>query len=406
METSSSSSVQASQEQVRSLDVRKLSDRSQRISVLLESLFIRGATNPFEKTVVYLMQHQEENGAWGAADYPPWTDVITAFTLQVLTAFGFHENSEWIVTRSDSAHSYIGGVQKAIDCLVFNQQSNGRWGEDFFDTCQVLKALLPYRGKLDLEPPITKGLSYVRAQILANWAEESGGEWYGPGFFAAAIDVFNFLNETDTVNRLLELLYSTQDVTGPFCSAEKLAHESIDLCLWHTSLAVLSMHSLGIPSDATRLRSAVKWIESHQNSDGSWGLALARHRAVFTSYGIMAIAAINGIESAEVLKGIEWLKKQQTVDGRVGGHEGTIMAALAFSKVAPRAVTTSVPLNVVLDAQQLVREQVTAITTMAENSAKLQSELNAIRANLQDREVALKSAQDELGAQVARSHSS
>ncbi|MFC2052828.1 prenyltransferase/squalene oxidase repeat-containing protein [Chloroflexota bacterium] len=388
---------------VHDYDPSFLATRARRLSVLLESFAFRGERNPLEKIILYLILNQEESGVWGSPDYPPWTDVITAFTIQLFTTIGFHERSTWEVTRSESASTYFGGVSKAITYLLENQKPRGNWGEDFFDTCQVLKALLPFIKKMSLETQIDKGLTYIKNQIDEDMIDERDSEWFGPGFYAAGADLFNILGDLETTNHLLEQMYKRQTENGVFCSQEIVDQaEFNDLSLWHTSWAVLAMHSLGIPSEARRLSSSIQWLIEHQNPNGSWGMSLLRHRAIFTSYCLLAIVPVTGENSDIIASGIQWLVERQADDGRVLGIEGTVMAALAFSKIFQYSIAVNIPLNVLLDIQDLIRDHYGVVLAQQSNIKSVEQEMSTQQDTISNYQTTITEQANELNSKDER----
>lgn len=389
--------MQSPTQAIDSTEYGSLIERSRRATVLLDTFLFRRHKDPLERAVLFLLQHQDEMGSWGTVDYPPWTDVITGMTLQLLHSLGFHEASEWEITRGESAVAYRGGLSRAVTYLLTSQRSTGQWGEDFFDTCQVIKALIPFRPRFNLAQAIDCGLDFVRTRLNADWDRESDSEWYGPGFIAAAVELFNILGDHDTVNELLELLYQHQQNDGAFFSEPVLGSTDInELAVWHTAWAILAMHSLGLPPTAQRLASAVSWLETHQNPDGSWGFSLTRQRAIFTSYGILALATVAGLQSQYVMNGINWLAHQQAEDGRVGDQAGTLMAALVFSRIFPKALSTSIPINVLLDIQQLISGQREFILSEVESLRRLSDEIQVSSTNLDAQTLKIKGMSQQL----------
>src|SRR5579863_10492792 len=130
---------------------------------------------------------QHPDGSWGSDDYPI---MKSCFTAQVLEAL--HHAGMILVPdpASDPARSTVQTpIRRAIAWLRANQQSDGSWGEDTWDTCQVVKALWK-SGYRENDPVIEKGIGFLRQAVDNKWPNK-GTYWFGPGFMGAALEVFN-----------------------------------------------------------------------------------------------------------------------------------------------------------------------------------------------------------------------
>lgn len=373
-------------------------ENAKRVSSLISSYTYKNVVtgNPLEKIIVYLLQSQSENGSWGTPDYPPWTDVITGLSIQLLTRLGFHAYSSWEIIKSGVPKQFIGGIQIAINYLSTSQLPSGQWGEDVFDTCQVVKALLPFRNDPEVSKHIDLGIQYIDQAILSEKNLENSGEWAGPGFYAAIVEVFNILGKLSQKPKLVDILLHYQNEDGSFTN-KQTSHDNgnIDLCVWHTSLAIITLNSLGIPSQSNKLSHAVNWLEQNQNEDGSWGVALIRHKAIYTGYGVIALAKIKSPKDERVLKGVNWLTSHQISEGRVGGQEGTIMASLAFSEVFPSALAFGMPLNVIIDVQKSNKECIEELERLENEFIKIDKKNIVLSKDLTQKEIQIHKYQEK-----------
>jgi squalene-hopene/tetraprenyl-beta-curcumene cyclase len=88
---------------------------------------------------------------------------------------------------------------------------------------------------------------------------------------------------------------------------------------------VPALVAAGVPAADPRIRAAVRWLETHQNTDGGWGEDLRSYddpawagrgdsTASQTAWALLAMLAA-GERSAAVDAGVEWLVGTQTADG-------------------------------------------------------------------------------------------
>ena len=328
-----------------------LQARLQRTRAYLRGFMSRD-DSPLELAVSYLLQSQRPDGSWGAPDYPAWTDVITALAVQALTSCGFTRRSAWDVNSQIGGPQFIGGIEPAARFLLASQRSDG-WGEDMFDTCQVTKALLAL-GPGVLDSDRTDAVISICSGYLD--ADASGirrSEWEGSGVVASVVDVASLAGDRDLLARSMAHLASSQNDDG--CFGPPTA--SRGLRVWHTTNAALALHGQGTPLSAATLGRAIGWIGANQNEDGSWGDDLQRHRTIFTAYGAMALTAVEGPAADRVKSAVGWLVGMQSKDdGSVGGMEGTVMAALAFSRTFARPTVGSLPFTEILNIDRVLAE--------------------------------------------------
>ncbi len=123
-------------------------------------------------------------GLFCASTSPNWEHVQSAYILVMLHELQLPSGS-WIV------EDQVRSVEQIIVGLIGAQRANGSWGEDFYDTCLCLSALLLYKGShgsLDgFARAISNGLRFVLDEIRSDFATQKLREWYGAGFYGVAM---------------------------------------------------------------------------------------------------------------------------------------------------------------------------------------------------------------------------
>lgn len=123
-------------------------------------------------------------GLFCGSTSPKWEDIQSAYILLMLHELQLPSGS-WIV------EDQVRSVEQIIVALIGVQRANGSWGEDFYDTCMCLSALLLYKGSHGsydgFAGAISKGLRFVLDEIHSEFATQKLGEWYGAGFYGVAM---------------------------------------------------------------------------------------------------------------------------------------------------------------------------------------------------------------------------
>ena len=132
------------------------------------------------------MALQHHDGAWGSDDYPILKPVFTAQGLMTIGLLGIGE-------AGGISPAVIDPARMAEEWLRGSQRDDGSWGEDAFDTCEVLKALRTVRGISGDDELSRKGLQYLRPLVDADW-NGLDSFWSGTGFIGSALEAFNLFN--------------------------------------------------------------------------------------------------------------------------------------------------------------------------------------------------------------------
>ena len=164
-----------------------------------------------EDAFLYLVSHivanQQQDGWWDVGQL--YQKVITAHAVRHLHKIGISLQSRWNLHGSTSE---TGNLFRATERLIesFHESKSGqhaRWGDDVWDDCYILLALLEAEPDLRSEkveawnPGLKKkwegnyyrSLKWLQAQFDKKGFNDkvASAAWYGPGFYAAAIELFD-----------------------------------------------------------------------------------------------------------------------------------------------------------------------------------------------------------------------
>jgi squalene-hopene/tetraprenyl-beta-curcumene cyclase len=95
--------------------------------------------------------------------------------------------------------------------------------------------------------------------------------------------------------------------------------------VYGTSAALLALEAAGVGRDDSRVQSAVRWLERHQNADGGWGedprsyedaswIGRGRSTASQTAWALLGLHSASG-RSGPAERGLDWLVSTQRRDG-------------------------------------------------------------------------------------------
>jgi hypothetical protein len=373
----------------------ELGRRAEYTSKLLSSKVGSGSENRFIRTLSFLLSSQSDEGYWGSPNWPMWQPIMTVQVIELLSRSGMPLNSEWLITTATSRERRVGSTKKAFDWLISVQNEDGSWGEDFFDTCQVVKAMLSAGYRLDF-PELRKALDYLRQAISEDWQSEAKKPWFGPGFYAAGVEVFSRLRNQAFVDSLISQILESQDPeTGKFYGPKDGAGNYLIACEWHTSQVLMALYSIE-PILSRKIAQALDWLISVQNEDGSWGGGWQIH--IYTANAVVALATLRGREFDPVRKGFKWFLNRQEPSGRILDLGVTCMAAWMFSRILGDELSTSLPVSLVLDTMDLTRRQQAMIDRLYDEKGMWMQSEARMSAEKQDLEKVVK----RLAAENAR----
>lgn len=361
-------------------DTAGLLARSHQLNAYLSLYLTPDEGTPLDQVLVFLLQQQTVDGAWEASVYPPWTDILTALTVQSLLEIGFDQDATWPINQPGRPPR-TGGIPQALAYLGRSRTDHG-WGQDIYDTCQVLKVFLTLDNRQHVEADIRWGLDYLRRQVAADFADSRDSNWYGPGFYSAALQVLARESRHQTaVAYLLERLAKMQDHACGFFGCDD---DSMDMKVFHTADSLLTLRTESLSPHAASVEQAVQWLETVQDPvTGRWGTGvLDPLNVIFTAYAVMALIDFRGPGCSAVDKGLRWLRYRQDRDGRVESIEGTVMALQCFAKVFHTPTSPAVPMRYIVETRSLLNDYERTMATVRQNAVDVAARLDSVRQEL------------------------
>ena len=226
-----------------------------------------------QKALSFLLAHQEEEGYWEDPSSFPWNEVeATIAALYGLISVGYEGTA----------------LNQGMDWLIKNQEPNGSWNDDCWDTSWALYLL--YRYNYSTSDPIIQ----AAAQWLAE-DQKKNGSWESdlphlkrfeplwttpPAIFALAqTDQYQ-----DNLVKGLEYLKEEQNKNGSF--GRKDASK--------TGLALMAFCSLSHYPDLLAeykpsAEKAVQWFLSNQRASGTWPGGFHTFDIIDTSFSIWGL---------------------------------------------------------------------------------------------------------------------
>jgi squalene-hopene/tetraprenyl-beta-curcumene cyclase len=184
-------------------------------------------------------------------------------------------------------------------CWVEGMQSaDGGWGAFDADNTRTLLRELPF---LDFGEVIDAPSADVTAHALE---------------MLAALG----LTATEPASRGLSWLRDAQERDGSWFGRWGVNH------VYGTAAAVPALVAAGVAPSDPCIRRAVRWLCSHQNSDGGWGedprsyddpayIGRGPSTASQTAWALIALHAAGELSSAALRRGVDWLLATQRTDG-------------------------------------------------------------------------------------------
>jgi hypothetical protein len=257
---------------------------------------------------------QRLDGSWGSDDYPIMKACFTAQVLDSLHHAGMSLSTG--TSTGPNRRTVQEPVRRAIKWLRSNQHSDGSWGEDAWDTCQVLKVMLK-AGYREKDPVTSLGLRFLRNTVTAGWPNKDT-YWFGPGFMGAALEVFNGIGDNQYAKVVLDSLWecfdeSTASLGLPISDSESPRAPAE----WHMANALKGLNSFGSVTAYTRQTTRiVERLKQAQTKEGAWSPGHFEITSFCTFEAVAAISLIEGGHSREAKLGAEWLLKQCALPGQ------------------------------------------------------------------------------------------
>jgi squalene-hopene/tetraprenyl-beta-curcumene cyclase len=178
------------------------------------------------------------------------------------------------------------------------QGCDGGWGAFDADNTQALVRELPF---LDFGEVIDEPSADVTAHALE---------------MLAALDLL----DTPAARRGVRWLIAQQEPDGSWFGRWGVNH------VYGTGAAVPALIAAGVDSSQGCIRSAIRWLEEHQNEDGGWGedprsyddpawIGRGPSTASQTAWALLALHAAGQAGGPALRRGVRWLTATQRDDG-------------------------------------------------------------------------------------------
>jgi squalene-hopene/tetraprenyl-beta-curcumene cyclase len=186
---------------------------------------------------------------------------------------------------------------RAVRWTLALQCREGGWGAFDVDNDSDLVAALPFCDFGEVTDPPSAD---VTAHVIEMLADES--------------------TDAAALSRAVQWLWSQQEADGSWFGRWGVNY------VYGTGAAVPALMATGVSQDDQRILRAVGWLEEHQNEDGGWGEDLRSYvdpewagcgesTASQTAWALLALLATGRSETDAVIRGIDWLVRNQTDDG-------------------------------------------------------------------------------------------
>jgi hypothetical protein len=224
-------------------------------------------------------------GRFCHATCPNWEHIQTAYVLHIFDQLELPLGS-WYV------HDERRSVQNMIAALIHEQLPDGTWGEDFYDTCYTLSALLVLHNTHSSLPgyqkAVLRAVTSILQEIKAGFAASLNKEWYGAGFYGAALALFGRHGEqlcqqrtgnlrSDEVRHIIQELlrgamkFYEENGTSVRFKADLTSNPTTP-DEWHTAEMLIGLYYCRgwIAPDPTMVSGGIQWLESQRGDRPLW----------------------------------------------------------------------------------------------------------------------------------------
>lgn len=325
---------------------------------------------------------QHLDGSWGPDDSPRMKPCFTAQTIQMLWQLEIRQRLDE-VPISPTVLS-IDSVQRGIIWLRSVQREDGTWGEDVWDTCQVLKAFA-IAGIPATDPNVAAGLSVLRRNIDNDWPDRSSF-WFGAGFLGGCLEVFNRYEDRNYSELATEqILAYYDDDSGYFHGLSSHLDTSHAPPEWHTACAISGFRSFGsVAPHRDKAYRAAHWLVSQQTKDGCWSPGHPHITEYCTIQAVIALASLSetisgdnslrGTESAT--RGTNWLVGAcRDSDAALATK---LNAAAAIARTHAGTLMVLLPLSFVTEVNDVVKQYSTQASTLNSETNMAIADLRAM----------------------------
>ena len=337
------------------------------------------------------LSSQHPDGSWGSDDSPRQKPCSTAQTITMLARIGITYNRP-----ADGGRETLGpghAVRLAADWLESVQQPDGRWGEDTWDTCQVLLTLhlCGYRAT---DECADRALTLLRSEIGQNWPDRSS-YWFGPSFHGAAMEVFNRYDDPAFAARARTQIWEFwDDEAACFRSPGEIDGQHAP-AEWQTAGAISGLRSFGSVSPTPmRVDRALAWLVKTQSSEGSWGQG---HREITGYCSLQAILALSRSgytrNREAAIKGTQWFIELYSHDGPLIVK---LMTAAAVAHARHEDLVAQISFYWVEEISDLLEQYRVLTDALGEHCQELLNDMKAERSRWAELNAKSDSLGDEL----------
>lgn len=326
------------------------------------------------KAMALLLNAQRPIGCWEHTGNPSCTPIQTVQGIDALLSVGI---SDWFLKSKSPIRLAVGWL-----CSAQNKNS-GKWGQDAFDTAEVLRILITINRELDtrniedldLKAHIERGLEYLRKQcgeVGNSFVDYRGLGWYGPAFWATAAVVFFLIEDIPFARRLLDEVWSfrkevsgtnTVEDGGAYFECPSQANDG-NLRIWNTAQTIIALTRLADLAPArSELAPFVRWLEYRQNCNldaknsyiyGSWGDDAAQVGGdtlpICTYAAVVALHRAQG-PKAQIDLGVEWFDriiKKVNADSSIGNTTLCVAVAMYSEVFGGKKLIPTLSLDTIL----------------------------------------------------------
>ena len=250
-----------------------------------------------ENSFLYLISFvisRNEGGSWGKDT--PYPQLLTSHMLRTLTDMKVSLKDHWnSISPSLGTSSPTGNLYHSIGVLIghFKDTATERddrfalWGTDFWDDCHIALSLLKVKDELtsidrrkanDLDVKWQRSLSWLQEQVKDRFRKvDELSSWYGPGFHAAAIQLFDYLQQTRGLQNSTALIASVVKDVAPIIKqrASRPNSKWEKRFAWHAGQLIVAWKEKRTTYAPLRaldndMLTLYEELKSRQDEDGAW----------------------------------------------------------------------------------------------------------------------------------------
>jgi squalene-hopene/tetraprenyl-beta-curcumene cyclase len=197
------------------------------------------------------------------------------------------------------AQPVLDAMRRGMNWVLSMQSKNGGWGAFDADNTRELLTRVPFADHNAMIDPPTADITARTLEMFGR----CGAATNLPSLAAA-----------------LEFVWASQEMDGSWYGRWGVNY------LYGTWQVLVGLEAIGIPSNDSRVRSAIAWLKSKQQANGGWGETARSYddpdlrgtgptTASQTAWALMGLIAAGEAGSIAVERGIRYLLESQTADG-------------------------------------------------------------------------------------------